>query len=115
MEQYFDSGMYELHPQYDLLKKHVERSVQDIFIDGLKNKMNNLVFAFDTENHIDLFSNRMLKYWEELEDYEKCNEIVLLISKLKEIWRNRDSLDTLDKNFIISDLFKNTNDNERLL
>jgi len=110
MEQYFENEMYNLHPQYEILKKHVERSVQDIFIDGLKNKMDNLIFAFENEDHIDLFSDRMLKYWEQLEDYEKCKEIVSLISKLKESWRNRESLDNLDQKFIIADLFKNNGD-----
>jgi hypothetical protein len=56
----------------------------------------------------------MLKYWEELEDYEKCKEIVSLISKLKESWRNRECFDNLDQKFIIADLFKN-NDDEGLL
>jgi hypothetical protein len=111
----YSGGMYEMHPQYQLLKKHVERCVQDIFMDGLKNRQEKLVLAFENEDQIDLFSNRLLKYWEDLENYEKCEEIVCLIEELKNTWKKYENIEGMDRNFMIADLFKNTENKDGLL
>ena len=115
MNPYYDNEMHEMHPQYDILKKHIERSIQDIFLDSLKNKSDKLVLAFENVEQINSFGDRILKYWETLEDYQKCKDIVDLIKKLKDDWRNLAVNMDLDRGFMLSDLFNKTNDNEGLL
>ena len=90
----FDSSnMGQKHPQFEIIKRHIERAVQDLFLDSLRNRNNDLVHIFSNEEQIDVFIKRVLKYWEDLEDYEVCKEVVELTKDFKEKWKNRDSLE----------------------
>lgn len=80
------------HPQFALIKKHIERAVQDLFLDSLRNDMDTLVHAFTNEDQIDGFVERILKYWEVLEDYEVCKEVISLSKTFKKRWKNRDEM-----------------------
>ncbi len=88
-------GFYNLsernHPQYSILKKHIERSVQDMFLSSLRRKSKDLVYVFTSEEQIDGFIKRMLDYWGKLEKYEICKEILDLSKEFKEEWKTRDS------------------------
>jgi hypothetical protein len=96
------------HPQYDILKKHIERSVQDMFLSTLRNQPIELIFIFENENQIDGFSDRVLKYWEGLEKYEICSEVIELSKQLKEKWKNRDGLEKTEGFVRIQDIFRST-------
>jgi hypothetical protein len=96
------------HPQYDILKKHIERSVQDMFLITLRNQPIELIFIFENENQIDSFSNRVLKYWEDLEKYEICSEVIELSKQLKEKWGNRDNLEKTEGSIRIRNIFQST-------
>ena len=77
---------FDDHPQYAILKCHVERAVQDLFLNALRLQSQDFVYIFDTEEKIDDFCSRMISYWESEEDYEICGEIVSLKKKLKKKW-----------------------------
>mgnify|MGYP001553673740 CR=1 FL=1 len=77
---------FDEHPQYAILKCHVERAVQDLFLNALRLQSQDFVYIFDTEEKIDDFCSRMISYWESEEDYEICGEIVSLKKKLKKKW-----------------------------
>ena len=77
---------FDDHPQYDILKCHVERAVQDLFLNALRLQSEDFVYIFDTEERIDDFCSRMIGYWEREEDYEICGEIVSLRKDLKSKW-----------------------------
>jgi hypothetical protein len=85
----FSSG--PKHPQFDLIKKHIERAVQDLFIESLRSKTEDLLYVFKDESQIDDFTERILNYWEGLENYEICKEVLDLTKNLKERWTNRES------------------------
>jgi hypothetical protein len=87
-----DFNLDQKHPQFDLIKKHIERAVQDLFLDSLRNETDQLTHLFLNEDQIESFVNRLLKYWEDLEDYETCNEIISLSEKFKEKWQFRDKI-----------------------
>jgi hypothetical protein len=87
----FGSGLGESHPQFNLIKKHIERSVQDLFLISLRNQPMEMVHIFTEEDQIEKFKNRMLSYWEFFEEYEICQEITDRIEALKIEWRVRDS------------------------
>lgn len=94
------------HPQFSILKKHIERAVQDLFLDALRTQSPELLYVFSDEAQIDGFVKRILTYWEELENYEICQEVMGLSKKFKEKWSNRDLEESsvgLDR---IRDLFK---------
>jgi hypothetical protein len=76
---------YAIHPQRELIKYLIERSVQDIFLNSLRNNREEIVYIFTNEDQIDEFIDRMVKYWEDLEDYEKCIEIKSLKQHLKDL------------------------------
>jgi hypothetical protein len=99
------------HPQYDILKKHIERSIQDIFLNSLRDKMEDLVYVFDSQDQIDSFIKRMLKYWEGIENYETCMEIKNLVIPLKNKWENRGMLEPREASVKIKDIFKSTLNN----
>jgi len=84
-----DYNLDKKHPQFDLIKKHIERAVQDLFMDSLRNETDQLIHLFLNEDQIESFVTRLLKYWENLEDYETCNEIIALSGKFKEKWKIR--------------------------
>jgi hypothetical protein len=96
------------HPQYDILEKRIKRSVQDMFLNTLRNQPMELIFIFENENQIDSFSNRILKYWEDLEKYEICSEVIELSKQLKERWINRDDLEKTEGSVRIQNIFQST-------
>jgi len=103
---------FPTHPQYDILKKHIERSIQDIFLSSLREKTNDLVYIFDNSDQIDSFVSRMLKYWEKLEKYETCMEIKNLSIQLRTKWENRGAIDPGEASIKIKDIFKSTLNND---
>jgi hypothetical protein len=107
------SGMSGLptHPQHSILKKHIERCIQDIFLNSLRERSDDLVYVFDNDEQIDLFINRMLKYWEGVEKYETCMEIKNLSSPLRDKWRTRGVIDPGEASIKIKDIFKSTLNN----
>lgn len=74
------------HQQSSLLNSHVQRAVQDLFLSALRSQTDEFICVFDSDEQIDLFCNKMLKYWEEFENYEICKEILQLTDKLKNTW-----------------------------
>lgn len=87
-----DYSLDDKHPQFSLIKKHIERAVQDLFLDSLRNDTDNLVHVFSNEEQIDGFVERILKYWEQYEDYEVCKEVISLSKKFKKRWKERDEI-----------------------
>ena len=84
-------GFGNSHPQFPLIKKHIERSVQDLFLISLREQPDEMVYVFTQEEQIDRFKSRMLTYWEGFEEYEICQEISERVEDLKERWKNRDT------------------------
>lgn len=103
------------HPQYSILKKHIERSIQDLFLISLRNQNGDILYVFETTDQIDAFIERMLKYWEKYESYEKCQEIVKLGKSLKKKWTNRETNPETPGEIRIKDIFRATFDDEGLL
>ena len=79
---------FEDHPQFSVLKSHIDRAVQDLFLVALRTQGKEFLHVFDSEKKIDLFTSRMLKYWEAEECYEICSEILALSKELKSKWRS---------------------------
>jgi hypothetical protein len=79
------------HPQFSLIKKHIERSVQDLFLTSLREQPEEMVYVFVEEDQIEKFKSRMLTYWEKFEEYEICQEVSERIEDLKERWKERDT------------------------
>jgi len=77
---------FEDHPQFSVLKTHIDRAVQDLFLVALRNQGEEFIYIFDNEQKIDDFASRMIKYWESEENYEICAEILVLTKELKEKW-----------------------------
>ncbi len=102
------SGEQIRHPQYDILRKHIERSVQDMFLSSLRSQPIELIFIFETEEQIDGFSQRILKYWESLEKYEICSEVIELTKQLKEKWADRENVERTEGMLRIRDIFRST-------
>lgn len=102
----FIGGETPQHPQHKILKKHIERSVQDLFLEALRNQPIELLYVFDTEEQIDGFIGRMLAYWEKYEKYETCQDVVGLGKILKDKWNNRDQFESSDAVVRIKDIFK---------
>jgi hypothetical protein len=94
------------HPQFEVIKKHIERAVQDLFMDSLRSKTDDLLYVFNEESQIDGFTERILNYWEELEDYEVCKEVLDLSKEFKERWKNRESFEESPSISRIKNLFK---------
>jgi hypothetical protein len=101
-----DFRMGGKHPQFEVIKKHIERAVQDLFIDSLRSKTNDLLYVFNDETQIDGFTERILNYWEGLEDYEVCKEVLDLSKDFKERWKNRETVEESPSISRIKDLFK---------
>lgn len=77
---------FSSHPQFTVLESHIQRAVQDLFLTALRTQTEDFICIFDCEEQIDEFCNKMIHYWEELEDYEICSEIQKLSVKLKSTW-----------------------------
>lgn len=84
-------GFGDSHPQFPLIKKHIERSVQDLFLISLREQPEEMVYVFTEEEQIEKFKSRMLSYWEKFEEYEICQEISEKIEDLKTRWKERDT------------------------
>ena len=82
------------HPQFEVLKKHIDRAVQDLFLNSLRSQSRDFLFIFDQEDQIEKFAKRMIKYWEKEENYEICAEIVKLKKKMTTKWKKVMSEDT---------------------
>ena len=61
---------FEDHPQFSVLKNHIDRAVQDLFLGALRTQGEEFIYIFDCEQKIDDFASRMIKYWEVEENYE---------------------------------------------
>jgi hypothetical protein len=94
------------HPQFNLLKSHIERAVQDLFLESLRTQSPELLYIFTAEEQIDAFVKRILTYWEELEKYEICQEVVNLTKQFKEKWVKRDLSETSVGLTRVRDLFR---------
>lgn len=105
----------EKHPQYSILKRHIERSVQDLFLISLRNQNDYIFYVFENSEQIDEFIGRMLKYWEKQEKYETCQEIVKLGHELKAKWYTREPNPGTPGEIRIKDIFRSTFDDEGLL
>jgi hypothetical protein len=75
------------HPQFDVLKKHIDRAVQDLFLTSLRTQTKDFLYIFDSEDQIEKFILRMIKYWEDNESYEICSEILKLKKKMIPKWK----------------------------
>jgi hypothetical protein len=78
---------FDGHPQFSILKSHIERAVQDLFLNALRTQSPDFLQIFESECKIDDFCRRMINYWEQEENYEVCSEILKLKTKLKEDWK----------------------------
>jgi len=112
-EESFKFEVPEEHPQFSILKRHIERSVQDLFLDCLRAPSSELLYVFTQEEQIDVFINRILKYWEDYENYEVCQEVVSLSKKCREEWKNISATSVGAGLARIKDLF-NTNTNPKI-
>lgn len=75
------------HPQFEILKKHIDRAVQDLFLNSLRTQNRDFLYIFDSKNQIEKFIKRMITYWEKEEDYETCSEIIKLKKKMISKWK----------------------------
>lgn len=94
------------HPQFSIIKKHIERAVQDLFLDSLRKRSDDLLYVFTSEEQIDTFVSRILKYWEGLENYEICKEVLSLTGDFKERWKNKEEENDSPALIRIRELFK---------
>ena len=102
-------GVPERHPQYtDILMPHIVRSVQDIFLQSLRDQKIEMMYVFISEDQIDAFVSRMLAYWEKLEKYEICQEVLHLGNEFKERWKAFDHEGQTSGVVRISDIFGTT-------
>jgi len=75
------------HPQFQILKKHIDRAVQDLFLNSLRTQNRDFLYIFDNVEQIDKFIKRMTSYWEKEENYETCAEIMKLKKKMISNWK----------------------------
>ena len=78
---------FDDHPQFSVLKSHAERAVQDLFLVALRTQDEEFIYIFDSAKKIDDFAAKMIKYWEVVENYEICAEILSLLKEIKSKWR----------------------------
>ena len=83
----WDSFGSERHPQFEVLKKHIDRAVQDLFLNSLRVQNEDFLYIFDSKDQIEKFAERMIKYWEAEEKYEVCAEILRLKKKMVTKWK----------------------------
>jgi hypothetical protein len=84
---------FEDHPQHAVLKKNIDRAVHDIFLQALREQHNEFLSIFESENKIEDFVSRTLKYWEEEEKYEICAEIQKLKTQVIQKWKGMPLID----------------------
>jgi hypothetical protein len=97
------------HPQYDsIIKVHIERAIHDIFLISLREQKMEFFYVFSTEEQIDSYISRLLKYWERRENYEICQEVVKLGKKFKRRWKGIDPEKQTKGAARISDIFGTT-------
>ena len=104
----FMGGEPAKHPQHNILKGHIERAVQDLFLESLRNQPIELFYVFETEKQIDSFINRILSYWEKIQKYEICQEVVKLSKQFRDKWKERDKLEQSEAVIRIKDIFGST-------
>lgn len=75
------------HPQFEILKKHIDRAVQDLFLNSLRTQNRDFLYIFDNPEQIEKFTKRMITYWEKEENYEVCAEIMKLKKKMVTKWK----------------------------
>jgi hypothetical protein len=83
----WDSQDHKNYPQFDILKRHIDRAVQDLFLNSLRTQHKDFFYIFDNMDQIESFTKRMLKYWEKEENYEICSEILKLKKKMITKWK----------------------------
>jgi len=101
----FSSQEQPQHPQYNILKKHIERCVQDMFLEAIRTQPPELLFVFETEEQIDLFIKKILNYWEDLENFEICQEVINQEKIFKEKWLKRSEIDISSYTLKMLDIF----------
>jgi len=88
---YFQTSNWESgnrdYPQFEVLKKHIDRAVQDLFLNSLRTQHEDFLYIFDNKDQIEKFVQKMIKYWEKEEDYEVCAEILKLKKKMISRWK----------------------------
>ena len=75
------------HPQFEILKRHIDRAVQDLFLNSLRTQHSDFLYIFDSKDQIEKFAEKMIKYWEKEENYEVCAEILKLKKKMITKWK----------------------------
>lgn len=81
------------HPQFFIIKKHIERAVQDTFLIALRGQNDEILYIFNKIEQIPEFRKKIILYWEEMEEYEICNEIIDLTRDLEERWKKKIEVD----------------------
>lgn len=84
----WDSYGSQIHPQSKILRQHIDRAVQDLFLETLRRQDDDFLFIFSDENQIEKFCQGMIKYWEEKEEYETCAEILKLEKEIISRWKS---------------------------
>ena len=79
------------HPQIELIKSHLVRAMQDLFLISIRNLDDEFMLIFDSEEEIDEFCDGIIKYRESIEEYEVCNEILDTKPQLLEKWEKFNS------------------------
>jgi len=74
------------HPQGDILKSHMEQSMQDLFLISIRNLDDEFIWIFDSTEEIEQLCEGMLYYREAKEEYEICNEILKIKPVFLEKW-----------------------------
>lgn len=75
------------HPQAETLKWHIDRAIQDMFLESLRSQTEEFIYIFNSEDEIEKFAERIIKYREANEDYEACSEAISLKNELIKKWR----------------------------
>jgi len=84
---------FEDHPQHAVLKKNIDRAVHNIFLQALREQQDEFLSIFESEDKIEDFVSRTLKYWEEEEKYEICAEIQKLKTQVIQKWKGMPLID----------------------
>jgi hypothetical protein len=99
---------FSSHPQFEILESHVQRAVQDLFLTALREQTDDFICIFDSEDQIEEFCNKMISYWEVLEDYEKCSEIQKLSIKLKSSWSSSSEYYKKEQEVVLKEWLKSS-------
>jgi len=75
------------HPQSEILKWHIDRAIQDMFLESLRSQLEEFVYIFNSEDEIEKFVDKIVVYREANEEYEVCSEAISLKNSLLEKWR----------------------------